>query len=282
MSFTSLWPLAFLAAIPIVIILYILKPRGKDLTVSSNLLWQRLFKNRQSRTFFEKFLHEILMYLQIVIMLLLILALMAPFVMMRSKTGASTVLIIDTTLSMQHKNADGKTRLDEAKEEALEYVASAGGEISVITAGKEARILLANSTDRNRLREAIGMIAAEDQEGSITEAYHLASTMENDSAVIFTDGEGVAVAAEFAENLHADVLDVGEAVSNLSLDYLSYSETNHDLSVRFTNYSDEQAAFDITIYDADGQIAAVKSAEAAPGKSGSALFSDLHTEGAYL
>ena len=59
MSFTSLWPLAFLAAIPVIIILYILKPRGKDLEISSNILWQHLFKNRQSKTFFEKFLHEI-------------------------------------------------------------------------------------------------------------------------------------------------------------------------------------------------------------------------------
>ena len=282
MSFTSLWPLAFLAAIPIIIILYILKPRGKDLEISSNILWQHLFKNRQSKTIFEKFLHDILMYLQIVIMCLLILSLMAPFVMMRSRTGASTVLIIDTSLSMQHRNADGKTRLEEAKDEALDFVGSASGEVSLITVGQEARILLTNCTDRNRMRDAISSIEATDQEGSVAEAYHLASTMECDTATILTDGEGVKIASEFAENLHAEVIDVGESVSNLSLDYLAYSETNHDVAARVTNYSDSKATFDITLYDADGQILADQESSVEPGKSGSVLFSDVRTEAAYL
>ena len=282
MSFTSLWPLAFLAAIPIIIILYILKPRGKDLEISSNILWQHLFKNRQSKTFFEKFLHEILMYLQIVIMCLLILSLMAPFVMMRSRTGASTVLIIDTSLSMQHKNPNGKTRLEEAKEEALAFVGSASGEVSLITVGNEARILLTNSTDRNRMREAINSIEGTDQEGSVAEAYHLASTMECDTATILTDGEGVKVASEFAENIHAEVIDVGEAVNNVSLDYLAYSDTNHDVAARYTNYSDGKAFLDITLYDAAGNILADQETSVEAGKSGSVLFSDIRTEDSYL
>ncbi len=282
MTFTSLWPLAFLAAIPVIIILYILKPRGKDLEISSNLLWQHLFKNRQSKTFFEKFLHEILMYLQIVIMILLILSLMAPFVMMRSRTGASTVLIIDNSLSMQHTNADGKTRLEEAKDEALDFVGSASGEVSLIVVSNEARIMIANSTDRNRLRDAINSIEPTDREGSVAEAYHLASTMECDTATILTDGEGVNIAAEFAENIHAEVIDVGEAVSNVSLDYVVYSETNHDVAARFTNFSDSNASFDITLYDVNGQILADQEATVEAGKSGSILFSGIHTDGSYI
>ena len=38
MSFESLWPLFFLAAVPIIIILYLLKPKGTDYLISSNLL----------------------------------------------------------------------------------------------------------------------------------------------------------------------------------------------------------------------------------------------------
>ena len=79
MMFESFWPLIFLAAVPIIIILYLLKPRGEDYRISSNLLWQKLLKNEQSRTFFEKFIHNILMYLQILIVALLVVALMSPF-----------------------------------------------------------------------------------------------------------------------------------------------------------------------------------------------------------
>ena len=71
MIFESLWPLAFLLAVPVVVILYLLVPKGTDTPVSSNLLWKKLFYNEQSKTFWEKFLHNLLMYLQIVILLLL-------------------------------------------------------------------------------------------------------------------------------------------------------------------------------------------------------------------
>lgn len=43
MIFESLWPLAFLLAIPVVVILYLLVPKGTDTPVSSNLLWKKLF-----------------------------------------------------------------------------------------------------------------------------------------------------------------------------------------------------------------------------------------------
>lgn len=102
MIFESLWPLAFLLAVPVVVILYLLVPKGTDTQVSSNLLWKKLFYNEQSKTFWEKFLHNLLMYLQIVILLLLILALMAPFVQRKGTGSTDVVYLIDTSGSMKH------------------------------------------------------------------------------------------------------------------------------------------------------------------------------------
>ena len=48
MIFESLWPLAFLLAVPVVVILYLLVPKGTDTPVSSNLLWKKLFYNERS------------------------------------------------------------------------------------------------------------------------------------------------------------------------------------------------------------------------------------------
>lgn len=95
----------FLAAVPIIIILYLLKPKGTDYLISSNLLWKKLLKNEQSRTFFEKFVHNILMYLQIVIIALLVVALMSPFIQINGHSGGRKVLLIDTSASMQHVGA---------------------------------------------------------------------------------------------------------------------------------------------------------------------------------
>ena len=111
MTFESLWPLAFLLAIPIIIIFYLLVPKGKDTKVSSNLLWNKLFVNRQSKTFLEKFLHNILMYMQIVIVLLLVLALMTPYINRKGSTNSNVILVLDTSGSMQIVDGSGKSRL---------------------------------------------------------------------------------------------------------------------------------------------------------------------------
>ncbi|MBR5421592.1 MAG: VWA domain-containing protein [Lachnospiraceae bacterium] len=282
MSFTSFWPLVFLAGIPAIIILYILKPRGKDMEISSNLLWRRLFKNRQSKTFFEKFRSEILMFLQILTLLLFMLALMAPFVMLSTKNGGSTTIIIDATLSMQHQMPGGGTRLEAAQKEAVDYINSAGGELSVISTADMANILIANSTDRTKLKELVRSITSSDREGNMQEAYRLAATLESDHVVILTDGDGSASAAEYAESLKADVIDVGEAVSDLSLDYISLSSDSREAALRFTNYSEGTAEFEVTLYNADGSILTMQSCTAEAGKSSSVLFSDVEPTGAYV
>ena len=235
-----------------------------------------------SRTFFEKFRSEILMALQILTVLLLTLALMAPFVMMRSSQGGSTTIILDASLSMQHVNASGDSRLDLAKEEALDYIASASGEISLIAVSDEANILLANSTDRNRLKEAVEAVKAADREGNMQDAFRLAATLESDNLLILTDGDGAASAGELSENLHADMIDVGEEASNVSLDYVSLSEDGKEAALRFTNYSGSRANFDVTLYDAQGGILGMQQASTEAGKSSSILFSGLAVEDAYV
>ena len=118
MIFESVWPLALLSAVPVVIILYLLKPKGKDYRISSNLLWNQLFRNQQSKTFLEKFIHNILMYLQILMILLLVLALMSPYIHREGVSRGNVILVFDTSGSMQHDAGKGRTRMEEALEEA--------------------------------------------------------------------------------------------------------------------------------------------------------------------
>ena len=118
MIFESLWPLLFLGAVPVILILYLLKPKGTDYLIPSNLLWKKLLKNQESRTFFEKFVHNILMVLQILITVLLIIALMSPFISTDQQRADREILLVDTSGSMQHVGDSGRSRLEEAVETA--------------------------------------------------------------------------------------------------------------------------------------------------------------------
>ena len=284
MSFAALWPLAFLGAIPVIIILYILRPRGKDTEISSNLLWNRFFKNHQSKTFWEKFKSDILMYLQLLIMLLLILSLMAPFVMMRMQGGGSTLLMIDNSLSMQHMTEDGRTRLEEAKRRAISFVNAASGEITVMTVSSEAQLIVARSTDHSLLKEIIEGIESSQVEGNLSEAYQMAAGLDTDAVVIYTDGEGKVTTQEFTEKMNSQIVICGGAAENVSLDYAAMSDTGSgiDVSVRYTNYANSAMSADVTLYDEQDQIVGVKSVGAEAGNSGSALFTGLAFEGRYL
>ena len=285
-----MWPLAFLAVIPIIIILYLLKPRGTDTEVSSNILWEKLFKNVSSKTFFEKFVQDLLMYLQILIMIVLVLALMAPQIMLRTTTGGSTVLVIDNSLSMQHTGADGRTRLDEAKARALSYVTAAGGDVSVISVSGESRILIAASRDNTALKNVISGLEATDREGSFADAYQMIDSLHADHVVVYTDGDGAESVAEYAEALKAQVINVGKPTYNVSLDYMAMTEKGQasdggvlaDATVRYTNFGDEAVSFELTFYDADGSILAVKPVRVEAGSSASVLAEDINVKGDYI
>lgn len=283
MSFASLWPLAFIAAIPVIVILYILKPRGNDVVVSSNLLWKKIFKNQQSRTFFEKFIHELLMYLQIAAMMFLILSLMAPFIMTNSVLNASTCVVIDNSFSMSHVNGNGKTRLEEAKKQAKEYISSAGGNVTLISYSDSAKILVSATGDRNVLRAAIDAIQPEDTEADMTDITGMIESVGADRVVVYTDGYGCTALSQYASSLKADVYDMGEKSANVSLDYVyaGKNDGRNEVSVRITDYSEFPVSLDISIYGDDGKLLGVKSVDAESGKSASVLFDDVLNDGRY-
>ena len=172
MIFESLWPLALFSAVPAVIILYLLRPRGKDYRISSTLLWEKLFCNQQSRTFLEKFIHNILMYLQILILALLVLALMSPYLQKAGKSRGNVILVFDTSASMQHDAGDGRMRLEEALDQAKSLIASSEDTaFSIITCDRTGTDPLAVGVkDKTTLLTAIDGIECCDGPGNLPDA----------------------------------------------------------------------------------------------------------------
>lgn len=124
MGIGSLWPLALLITIPLVILLYILKRKYREVQVSSSLLWKEAYKNTQANTPWEKLRVNIMMILQILIILLIIFALMSPFFKFGGKTYKNIIVVIDTTASMSTLYDKDKTRLEAGKQMAEDYIKS--------------------------------------------------------------------------------------------------------------------------------------------------------------
>jgi len=60
MSFLNIWPLFFLVTIPFLILLYILKEKSEDLSVSSSIFWEEIYKTLEVNRPFEKLKKNIL------------------------------------------------------------------------------------------------------------------------------------------------------------------------------------------------------------------------------
>lgn len=291
MIFESLWPLLFLAAVPIIIILYLLKPKGEDYKISSNLLWQKLLKNEQSKTFFEKFVHNLLMYLQILIIALLVIALMSPFIKVDGQGGGRKILLLDTSGSMQHLTGSGKTRLEVAIGQACDYVRTAENtRFSVVTEDAlGAKLLAVDITDTDSLLRTLQGITCSDSGGDLVMAQGILDTLmgeEEDVAdlIVYTDGEGASGFEELHSGAEKELCVVGEASSNVANEYTVFTERGdgtYDVMVSIANYSDQGASFDISLYDEE-KLIALKQMQLAPSENAFCLFEQMNWQGEFL
>lgn len=293
MIFESLWPLFFLTAVPVIIILYLLKPKGEDYLISSNLLWKKLLKNEHSKTFFEKFVHNFLMYLQILITALLVIALMSPFIRVEGRGGGRKILLLDTSGSMQHMTGSGKTRLEEAVELACEYVRAAENtRFSIVTKDAlGAELLAVDIGDTDNLLRTLNSITCSDSGGDLAAAQGILDTLmgtEEENAadlIVYTDGEGASGFEELHSGGKKELYVVGEASSNLANEYTVFTrreDGTYDVMVSIANYSDQEASFDISLYDEGENLIALKQMQLAPSESTFCLFEQVDWQGETL
>src|SRR5215210_197184 len=116
-----LFPLAMgllALAIPI-IILYMLRLRREELSVSSSMLWRRALMDRTANAPWQRLRRNLLLLLQLLLLLLLVMALARPFVSARTGVAGNHVLVLDASASMQSADEEGgATRFERAKREA--------------------------------------------------------------------------------------------------------------------------------------------------------------------
>lgn len=296
MIFESLWPLFFLAAVPVIILLYLLKPKGEDYLISSNLLWRKLLKNEQSKTVFEKFVHNILMYLQILIMLLLVIAWMSPFIKIDGQYGGRKIFLIDTSGSMQHVGHTGKSRLEEAVAYACDVIRNAENtQFSIVTADASGvKLLAVDITDTDNAVRTLRQIECSDGGGDLAAAQNVLDTLMGDTAqdaaklIVCTDGEGALWYDDLQSTGGKELYVAGELSENIANEYTVFTKRDdglYDVMVSLTNYSAKKVSLDVSLYDGDttdGKMIALKQMQLAPSENTYCLFEAVAWEGQVL
>lgn len=288
MTITNWWPLAFLILIPAIILLYMLKQRAKEYRFSSGMLWKELNNNMEATTPWDKLKNNLLMILQILTVLLLILALMAPYLKHGGKKYDNVVIVMDTSASMGIQYNENKTRFEEAVERACNYVDSLSetSQVTILTSNQEAGIIKTNVTDKSELKKALNQLAVTDLSGDANASTSVVQSMvyqwEAYEAIFFTDGP-----VELG-NIDATVVNLYTDYKNLSMDYLSYGmeqDENGNQTItaigKITNGTGEDVTTDVNLYG-DDTLLMVQSVVVPAGGSQVVYFQNLDFQGTVL
>ena len=225
MSFLAPAAFAFAAAIPVVIVFYLLKRKRVVKLISSTLLWQKFLAETQANAPFQRLRHNWLLLLQILMLLLAVFALARPYFTGTAKSSRMRVLILDASASMQATDVK-PSRFEQARAEALKWVDGLKDEdqMVVLVASANTEVKQSATGDKGALRRAIESTRATDSPTRLREAFQLADTLvknqpdkANPEIHLFSDG-AIPNLGEFEnKNLPLVYHRIGTGANNLGI-----------------------------------------------------------------
>lgn len=221
MPFTTPLALLGLLFVPAVIAMYLLKLRRDEAVVPSTLLWTRLVADVEANAPWQKLRRSLLLLLQILLVIVIALLAARPFLERPAGLARDIVLVVDTSASMGATDVL-PDRLTVAKAAAIEALKGlpTGGKVSIIAADQSARIVVNESTDLGRVRDAIEGIAVSPSRGDLGDALELASKLaarSGDAQVLVATDAALATRVTTRVGAPVKVLPVGRDRKNQAI-----------------------------------------------------------------
>ncbi|MCY6371597.1 vWA domain-containing protein [Clostridium ganghwense] len=264
----------FLLFIPPVILMYILKQKFEEKKISSIYLWNNALKDIEVNTPWQKLKKNLLLFMQILLILLIIFAAANPFLNLWGKNYNNLIIVIDNSGSM---NAvyQKTTRLEEAKNRAEVLVkgTASGSKISVISSGKNQKVEISGSSNKDEVINKIKAIESSNSRGNINDSISLVKSIakqyEDYQAVFYSDSN-----VEL-KNINGENISLASRGENVSLDYISNSLADNKIKslVRITNRSDKELQREVSLFgDEDSKLIDVRSIKLKPKETVTIVF----------
>ena len=187
----ALWGLVVL---PLIVLLYMLRTRRQDLPVSTLLLWQRARRDLTAHRPVRRFERSLLLLLQLCAAALLVLALARPQLRLPGTAEAGTVIVVDTSASMQARDVP-PSRFASAVVQAHAAVDAAPGAVMVVDAAASPRIA-APFGDAGSAHRTLASLRPTDGPSRVDQAVTLALGQRSPGGLrveVFTDRAGAAL-----------------------------------------------------------------------------------------
>src|SRR6476661_2984070 len=216
-------PLALLGLlfVPAVVAMYLLKLRRNEAVVPSTLLWTRLVTDVEANAPWQRLRRSLLLLLQLLLVIVLALLAARPFLERPAGLARDIVLVMDTSASMGSTDVP-PTRFAAAQKAATDALHDlpSGGKVSVIAADLSARIVVNDSGDLGRVRQAIDGLAPTASRGDLGDALELASKLaarSGDAQILVATDGALAVKPSVQVKAPIRVLPVGRDRKNQAI-----------------------------------------------------------------
>jgi len=285
MPFTTPLALLGLLFVPAVIAMYLLKLRRDEAVVPSTLLWTRLVADIEANAPWQKLRRSLLLLLQLLLVIALAFLAARPFLERPAGLARDIVLIMDTSASMAATDVV-PDRLTAAKQVAIEALKDlpTGGKVSVIAADRSARIVVNESRDLSRVRQAIEGIPVTQSRGDLGDALELASKLaarSGDAQVLVATDAALARKPVGQVRAPIKVLSVGRERRNQAIVALavrtSPSAVTRSVFVSVANLDLVQAARRLELWG-DDRLLEVRDVRLDPQARSDVIIDDLPPE----
>jgi len=276
MGIIRLWPVALAVFIPGIILLYLLKQKVVNQKISALNLWKEAYENVQASTPWEKFRNNILMYMQIAALLLLILALMSPYITGSGSEYSNVLIIIDNSASMSGLYSEDESKLDVAKEQAADYVNSNDGtRYTIMTVSNTPELIISGSDDKGRVSDAVNNIENTDIAGSLDQAASMVQSLvaawKSYKVIAFTDSSAN------MQNINYEEVDLSIQGNNGAIQSLSHTVSEDGtvkVMARVDNYGSNSLNTDVNLYIGN-KLYDIQNVTVEAGESSIVYFKDI-------
>jgi Ca-activated chloride channel family protein len=280
--------LAFGIIIPIILLLYFMRPKRQERVVGSTLLWQQALQDLQASRPWQRLHITPLLLLQLLAAIVIVLILARPAIFASSPISGDTIIILQASASMQATDtlSGGEviapSRFEEAKNQILDLIDGLGSDdhLSIITMARTPQVLIAASSDKEQLRAKLAQARVTNQDADLEQAVSLATSLAagrtNIQLLVIGDGHVLAPDQTLALPFPVRYLRIGTDAPNEALTALAARTIQGKLVAlaQVANYSNQQRSIPVELY-ADGRLVDVQTINLAAGASGALQWSPL-------
>ncbi|MFJ8238014.1 BatA and WFA domain-containing protein [Ureibacillus sp. NPDC094379] len=254
-NFIFLWTLIF----PLIVLLYyFFRKKYQNQPVSSTLFWSEIMQETKVSPYLKHLQKNLLLYLQLLTLILLVLALMNPFVKTTEMAGEQVILIVDTSATM----LAGKetTTFDDHKKQMKLLISSVGSRpVTIITTGDEPQIIVRQETNQSVVEKAINQLTVTYEEEQLPNAIDVAQAFIGDtptSIYLYTDSVERGELPMENDRVKWIVKGAESDLENVAITRFAATgtEANAQALVQIHNQTSEEQQVNLSITDESGEV----------------------------